>query len=182
MEMHRSSQEKAGNISPVHVHFYTLVPSLGEAAQSASNNPSSTVTTPRAGDRSVTVSPLQLGKSRHDTPPFSFSVGLRKSLGARPGRAPSLLRVAVSNPALRAAGEQRDPPQPRIRRRPAAPARSPSREGPAGPGLPVPPPRPLPVPSPGPRRAGGPPPRAPPGGAGRCGPGGRREGRRRCRR
>lgn len=137
VSMLQKQQRESRNINTA--HFYILVPSVGKVAQSAFNNPFLIVTTPRVGDGSITVWPWQVGKSRHDTPPFRFPVGFRKSLGARPRRAPSLLRGAGDSPALRAAGEQPAPPQPRIRLRPAAPARSPSREGPAGQGLPVPP-------------------------------------------
>lgn len=55
------------------------MPSLGKVARNAFNNPFLIVTTPRVGDMSITVLPLQLGKSRHGTSPLSLLVGFRKS-------------------------------------------------------------------------------------------------------
>lgn len=155
------------------------MPSLGKVARSAFNNPFLIVTTPRVGDMSITVLPLQLGKPRHDTPSFSFSVGFSKSPACMTSEGLLLPPRRLSEPSCPPASQKESSSGSSAASgfvlRPAAPAplsrtflkrSSWPRSGcPSRPPPPAPAPR---LPFPGPRRAGSPQPSAPQEGAGRC--------------
>lgn len=134
---------------------------------------------------SITVSSLHLGKPRHDTPPFSFPVGFRKSsvCMTSEGLLPPPWRL--SEPSYPSASQESSSGSSAASGfvlRPASPAplsRTFLRKVQLAKvwlSLPS-----HPHPFPGPRRAGGPQPSAPQGRAGRCCRGFSREGRQQRR-